>query len=66
MQNYGIIARPLINLLKKGKFGWNEDADTTFLALKQAMTTTHILAMPNFDEFFTIETEASRDGVGAI
>jgi hypothetical protein len=66
VQNYGIIARPLTNLLKKGKFGWNEDADTAFLALKQAMTTTPILAMPNFNDSFTIETDASGDDIGAI
>jgi hypothetical protein len=34
IQNYSIIARPLNNLLKKGKFGWNEEANTAFLALK--------------------------------
>ena len=30
------------------------------------MTTTPILAMPNFNEPFTIETNASEDGTGVV
>lgn len=47
-QSYSLIARPLTNLLKKGHFGWNNEANTAFTLLKQAMTTTPTLAMPNF------------------
>ncbi|KAL6322878.1 hypothetical protein AAG906_020921 [Vitis piasezkii] len=36
----------------------------SLLALKQAMTTTPTLAMPNFNDSFTIETDASRKGIG--
>jgi hypothetical protein len=30
------------------------------------MMTTPILAMPNFNESFTIETDASREGIGVV
>ena len=66
VQNYGNIAQPLTNMLKKNQFGWHEAVEDVFLALKQAMTTTPILAMPNFNKAFTIETDASGDGIGAV
>lgn len=63
VQNYGIMAWPLTNLLKKGQFGWNDETETAFLALKHAMTTTPTLIMPNFNDSFTIETDASGEGI---
>ncbi|KAE8676551.1 hypothetical protein F3Y22_tig00111584pilonHSYRG00153 [Hibiscus syriacus] len=66
VQGYGLISQPLTNLLKKGKFLWNEEAKSAFLALKQAMTSTPTLAMPNFTEPFSIETDASGNGIGVV
>lgn len=52
--------------IKKGKFGWHDEAKAAFSALKQAMTTTSTLAMPNFNDSFTIETDASGDDIGVV
>ena len=66
VRNYGIIACPLTNLLKKGQFAWLDEVEAAFQALQQAMTTTPILAMPNFNEPFTIESDALGNGIGAV
>ena len=49
VHNYGLIARPLTNLLKKGQFEWGDEAEVALLALKKVMSTTPTLAMPNFE-----------------
>jgi len=36
------------------------------MTLKQAMTTTSVLAMPNFNKSFIIEMEAAEEGIGAV
>ena len=66
VRNYGIIAKPLTQLLKKKSFGWNDQADKAFITLKLAMMCTPVLALPNFTEPFTIETDACGDGIGAV
>ena len=58
VQGYGILARPLTNLLKKGQFGWNPKVEKAFIDLKKAMTSTPTLPMLNFKAF--------SDGIGAI
>ena len=66
VRGYGLLARPLTNLLKKGQFSWNKDAEEAFVKLKQAMTKTPVLSMPNFNDKFIIETDASGDGIRAV
>lgn len=66
MKGYASIAAALTNLLKKDGFEWNEEATKAFTVLKEAMTTTHVLKLPDFDKNFVIEADVSGLAIGAV
>jgi hypothetical protein len=66
VRNYGIISKPLTQLLTKKGFEWNEQATAAFQSLKLAMTSTPVLGLPDFNLPFVIETDACDSGVGAV
>jgi hypothetical protein len=66
VSKYGILAKPLTRLLQKKQFAWSKEAETAFIALKKAMVTTLVLALPQFDKPFIIETDVCDEGVGAV
>lgn len=66
IQGFGVICRPLHDLLKKEGFNWSDQATTAFHALKQALVSTPVLAMPNYSLLFVVETDASGKGIGVV
>lgn len=67
IKNFSSVVSPLTSLLKrKAKWIWSEDQETSFNALKSALTQAPILARPDFDKPFQLQTDASDTGLGAV
>ncbi|XP_070045796.1 uncharacterized protein [Nicotiana tomentosiformis] len=58
IKSFGIISRPLTDLLKKEGFKWSPEATEAFNELKKALTQAPILALPDFTKTFVAETDA--------
>ncbi len=67
MENFASIASPLTRLLKKDvPFIWNDAQQRSFTTLKDVLTHALILTVPDYKLPFTMCTDASALGIGAV
>lgn len=67
IKGYGILTKPLTELLKKDvKYKWEQQEQTAFDAVKMALTQSLALALPDFSKQFVVETDASDKGIGTV
>ncbi|GJV54036.1 putative mitochondrial protein, partial [Tanacetum coccineum] len=66
IKDYASISQPLVALTNKDAFKWNRSAELAYHKLKEAMIKALVLALPDFDQEFMVETDASGKGIGAV
>ena len=67
VRDFAGITAPLNHLLDKGKpWEWMKECELAFHLLKKMLTTSPILAYPDFGCEFTIDCDASGDGLCAV
>ena len=67
VKNFAHKARPLYRLTEKGRrWNWTDECGEAFVTLKHALISAPILAFPDFNHDFILDTDASTDGLGAV
>lgn len=66
-RNFSRIAYPITSLQRKGKkFIWTEKSQSAFEYLKEKLTTTPILKVPDPQKQFVVIIDASGEGLGGL
>lgn len=66
IKGYATIAAPLVKATTMDPFQWTDVTQAAFDQLKLALSSAPVLALPDFHLPFTIETDASGVGLGAV
>ena len=76
VENYSIIAAPLTNILRNKEFAtkrartfaipWTVEQEGAFASLKKSLASPTVLAFPDWNQPFTLHTDASSIGAGAV
>jgi hypothetical protein len=66
VKGFSQLCAPLTDLTKKGAFKWSEEAQFTMDKMKKVMSTCPVLALPDFGLPFTLECDASGEGIGVV
>ena len=67
IREFSQIAKPLHRLTERNfKFKWTPECQQSFEELKVKLTTTPILAYPDYNKPFLLDTDASDVGIGAV
>jgi hypothetical protein len=67
IEGFSKIAGPMKKLLRKNTLlMWSEECEVSFQTLKDKLTTTPVLAVPEIGKDYTVYCDASKNGLGCV
>ena len=67
VEGFSKISKPITTLQRKGmEYEWTQECDVAFAELKRLLTSAPILRVPDMEKEFTVCTDASQQGLGAV
>ena len=66
VKGFSQLCAPLTDLTKKRAFKWSEEAQNMMDKMKKVMSTCPVLALLDFGQPFTLECDASGEGIGVV
>ena len=67
VKNFALVAAPLYTLTEKNKeWEWTRQCGAAFQELKNKLTSSPVLAFPDFNQSFILDCDASGEGLGAV
>jgi hypothetical protein len=67
IENFSKIAKPMTELLKKEKkFKWTDECEVSFQELKKRLLSALVLCLPDLEQEFQVNCDASRLGLGSV
>ena len=67
IQGFAKLAQPLHHITKKDvEFRWSSECQVSFECLEQKLCSAPVLAFPNFERDYVLETDASIQGIAAV
>nr|XP_054762021.1 uncharacterized protein LOC129268495 [Lytechinus pictus] len=65
IKNYAAAAVPLYKITGKNMFCWGPEQQEAFDSIKELLTSAPVLTMPNLQDPFILDTDASNEAIGA-
>ncbi|PKU83847.1 RNA-directed DNA polymerase [Dendrobium catenatum] len=66
IRGFSVLVAPITDCLKANRFKWATEQQNSFDTLKATLCSAPVLALPNFEKPFHVDTDASSIGIGAV